>query len=122
MRCCQLAAVKYLLLLAFAFLAGCETNLPLGKTKYTKLTVTDPSGDPVAEWVAEGRVKKNDQGYDIQAVERKSGPPYSASLHYPNRRAATVVGPNIVLEDVGKPDWLTKLDADDSAAAPAHSR
>ena len=102
--------MKYLLLLAFALLAGCETPLPMNKTHYTRLTVTDPSGDPVAEWVAEGRVKKTDQGYDIQAVERKSGPPYPISTHYPNRRAATVVGPNIVLEDIEKPDWLGKLD------------
>jgi hypothetical protein len=114
--------VKYFLSLALALLAGCEAPSPTGKIKYTKLTVTDVRGDLIAEWVAEGRVKKTDLGYDIQAVERKSGPPYSVSMRYPNRRFASVVGPNIVLEEVEKPDWVQKLDADVSPAVADHSR
>ena len=104
--------MKYLLPLAFIVLAGCQTPYysKSSRIKYTKLTVTDASGEPVAEWVAEGRVRKSEQGFDIQAVERQTPPPNPLTLHYPNRRAATVVGPNIVLEKIDKPGWLEQLD------------
>ena len=108
-------AVKYVLILAFAFLAGCETTKPdkdSSPKKYTKFTVTDPSGDLIAEWIAEGHFKKSDQGYEIHAVERHSAPPYPVTNQYPNGRHATVVGPNIVLETIEKPEWLRKLDGD----------
>ncbi len=107
--------MKYALLLAFIFLAGCETtksdkgSVP---RKYTKFTVTDATGDLISEWIAEGRFKKSEQGYDIRAVERHSAPPYPVSNQYPNGRRVTVVGPNIVLEEVEKPDWLKKLDGE----------
>ena len=107
--------MKYVPLLAFALLAGCETtkhDKDSDSAKYTKLTVTDPSGDPVSDWVAEGHVKKTDQGYEIMAVERHTAPPFPIHLQYPNARRSTVVGPNIVLEDIAKPDWLKKLDAE----------
>jgi hypothetical protein len=105
--------VKYALLLAFLFLAGCETtksDKDANRGKYTKFTVTDASGDIMSEWIAEGRFKRSDQGYEITAVERHSAPPYPVISQYPNGRHATVVGPNIVLERVEKPDWLKKLD------------
>ena len=102
--------MKYLPLLAFALLAGCETPQPSDHRKYTKLSVTDPSGDPIAEWVAEGRVKETDQGYEIRAVERRTSAPYPATMRYPNGRDATVVGPHIILDEIEKPDWLKSLD------------
>jgi hypothetical protein len=108
-------AVKYALLLAFIFLAGCETTKPdkdSSPKKYTKFSVTDASGDLISEWIAEGRFKKADQGYEIHAVERRSAPPYPVTSQYPNGRHATVVGPNIVLQEVEKPDWLKKLDGE----------
>ena len=118
--CCHQESVKYIPLLALILLASCETPQRKGKVAYTKLTVTDTSGDLIAEWVAEGRVKKSgaargalvksEEGYTIMAVERLSGAPYPQHLRYPNRRVATVVGPNIVLEKIGKPDWLKELD------------
>jgi hypothetical protein len=104
--------VKYLLLLAVVLLAGCETPQRKGRIDYTKLTVTDPSGDLIAEWVAEGRVRKAVQGYDILAVERRTSAPHPMQLRYPNRRAATVTGPNIILEKIDKPDWLKALDGE----------
>jgi len=123
MASCQRAAVKYLPLLAFLLLGGCESQLPADKThtKYTRLTVTDSRGEFTAEWVAEGRVKKTDQGYDIDAVERKSAPPFPQTIHYPNRNPSSVTGVNIILEEIEKPDWLKKLDAENSSEA-AHSR
>ena len=108
-------AVKYALILAFVLLAGCETTRPdkdSPSKKYTKFTVTDPSGDLISEWIAEGHFKKSDQGYQIHAVERHTAPPFPVTHEYPNGRSATVVGPNIVLEDVEKPDWLKKLDGE----------
>ena len=105
--------MKYAQLLAFAHLAACETTRPDKKSppeKYTKLTVTDPNGDLISEWIAEGHVKKSDQGYTIHAVERRTAPPFPTDSQYPNGRLSTVVGPNIVLEDTEKPDWLKKLD------------
>ncbi len=107
--------MKYVLLLAFLFLAGCETTKPekdSGPRKYTRFTVTDPSGDLISEWIAEGHFKKSDQGYEIRAVERRSAPPYPTVSQYPNGRHASVVGPNIVFEEVEKPAWLRKLDGD----------
>jgi hypothetical protein len=114
--------VKYLPLLAVVLLAGCETLQNNKEVEYTKLTVTDPSGQLVAEWIAEGRVRKAgsaagslkrpDEGYDIMAVERRTSPPHPLTLRYPNRRAATVVGPNIVLEKIEKPEWLKQLDSE----------
>ena len=108
-------AVKYALLLAFFFLAGCETTKPdkdSSPGKYTRFTVTDPSGDLISEWIAEGRFKKTDLGYEIRAVERRSAPPFPVTSQYPNGRHATVVGPNIVLQEIEKPDWLRKLDSE----------
>lgn len=97
-------AVKFLPLLAFVFLTGCQT--------YTRLTVTDHQGDRIADWVAEGRVKKVEQGYAIKAVERHSGPPNEVVNKYPNGWHTTVVGPNIVRQPVDKPQWLAELDAE----------
>ena len=108
-------AVKYFLLLAFALLAACETTRPEKESptqKYTKITVTDPQGDLISEWIAEGHVKKFDQGYTIKAVERHTAPPSPTTSQYPNGRISSVVGPNIILEDVEKPDWLKKLDGE----------
>ena len=112
-------AVKYFLLLAFALLAACEntgtrknSDSDKGALKYTKLTVTDLTGDLVSEWIAEGRVKKADQGYTIKAIERRTAPPLATQSKYPNGRISTVAGQNIILEDVAKPDWLRKLDGE----------
>ena len=110
-----LRPVKYVLLLAFTLLAACETTRPDKESspkKYTRFTVTDPSGDLISEWIAEGHFKKADQGYEIRAVERRSAPPFPVKSEYPNGRHATVVGPNIVLETIEKPDWLKKLDGE----------
>ena len=96
--------VKFLPLLALVFLTGCQT--------YTKLSVTDDQGDRIADWIAEGSVKKVEQGYEIKAVERHSGPPNEVVNRYPNGRHATVVGPNIVRQPVDKPQWLVELDAE----------
>lgn len=121
-----------LLLTGTLFMAGCQSNkfqpidLPLfhgfqtwsqSKTrvagsKYTELTVTDMQGELVATWVAEGEVRPYQDGYLIKAVERRLPPPENLDLQYPNGRAATVVGVNIILQKVPKPLWLAELDGD----------
>jgi hypothetical protein len=97
--------VKRLSILAFLFIAGCQTH-------YTKLSVTDHQGARIAEWVAEGPVKKCDQGYAIHAIERYSGDTPPVYSKYPYGKRSTVVGPNITLEEVEKPSWLVELDGD----------
>jgi hypothetical protein len=95
-------AVKYLSLVAMLFLSGCET--------FTHIAVTDLQGEPISDWIAEGRVRKSDNGYLIKAVERRTPPPYPTLNRYPNGRAATVIGPNITLEEIDKPDWLSEME------------
>ncbi len=97
-------AVKFLPLLAFILLTGCQT--------YTKLSVTDYHGDRVSDWIAEGSVEKAEQGYAINAVERRSGPPDEVVNRYPNGWRTTVVGSNIIKQRVDKPQWLVELDAE----------
>ena len=95
--------MKFLPLLAIAFLSGCQTH-------YTKFNVTDYQGNRVATWIAEGSYYPSDYGYKINAVERTSGPPHVMTNHYPNGWATRVVGPNITHEKVEKPAWLVDLD------------
>jgi len=95
-------AVKYLSLLATLALTGCQT--------FTHISVTDLQGDPISDWVAEGRVRKVPEGYLIKAVERRTPPPYATENRYPNGRVATVVGPNITLQEIEKPDWIKDLE------------
>jgi hypothetical protein len=101
-RPASLRPVKYLSLVALLFLSGCET--------FTHIAVTDLQGAPISEWIAEGRVKKSQGGYIIKAVERRTPPPYPTLNRYPNGRIATVVGPNIVLQEIDKPDWLSDME------------
>ena len=98
--------VKLLPLFAVvALLAGCQTP-------YTKLTVTDHQGDRIAEWIAEGPVKKTEQGYGIKAVERTSRAPHAITNRYPNGWHTQVIGPNIVRQRVDKPLWLAEMDGE----------
>jgi hypothetical protein len=94
--------VKYLSLLAAFALTGCQT--------FTHISVTDLQGDPISDWIAEGRVKKVPEGYLIKAVERRTPEPYATLNRYPNGRAATVVGPNITLQEIEKPEWIKEME------------
>ena len=103
-------AVKFLPLLAFAFLTGCQTYS--GSQTYTKLSVSNHQGDHISEWIAEGYVSKTEHGYSIKAIERHSGAPNKVVNRYPNGWRTTVIGPNIVRQPVDKPAWLVELDAE----------
>ncbi len=96
-------SVKYLsLAAALLCLSGCAT--------FTQITVTDLHGDPISTWLAEGKVRKGGGGYIIKALERTTPPPYPTTNRYPNGRIATVVGPNIVLQEVEKPAWVDEME------------
>ena len=98
-NCC----VKYLsLAAALMCLSGCTT--------FTEIKVTDLQGDPISTWVAEGRVKKMNGGYAIKAIERITPPPYPTTNRYPLGRAAMVVGPNITLQEIEKPEWVSEME------------
>jgi hypothetical protein len=99
MKCLPLFA-----LLALLVLAGCQTT-------YTRLTVTNFDGELVSEWVAEGPVRKTEQGYAVRAVERSVEGAHPVTRRFPNGWRTTVVGANILREEVDKPEWLAALDA-----------
>jgi hypothetical protein len=101
-------AVKFLpFLAAVVLLAGCQTP-------YTKFTVTDFQGKRIATWVAEGHYSHIElgSGYRIRAVERVSGEPNPVISRYPNGWKTIVTGPNIIREEIAKPEWLQELDGD----------
>jgi hypothetical protein len=91
-------------------LAGCQSA-------YTRLRVTNPRGELIADWVAVGRIVRTDQGYRITAVERISGPPYSIRSRYPDGWRTTAVGPNISHWRCPAPEWLQGSDVDRSEFA-----
>ena len=98
--------MKFLPLLGLTMLfalTGCQTT-------YTQLTVTNYDGEPVSEFVAEGPIYKREHGWDIRAVERHVVGPTSVRRRFPNGWRTTVVGANILVEQVGKPVWLEAMD------------
>ena len=99
--------MKFLPLLGLTMLlslSGCQTT-------YTRLTVTNYDGEPVSDFVAEGMIHKREHGWDIRAVERCVAGPTTVRRRFPNGWRTTVVGANILVEQVGKPAWLEAMDA-----------
>lgn len=97
---------RVLAILALLCFAGCQTT-----RTYTKFRVTNYRGELVADWIAEGPFRRVDNGYQVKAVERTSGPPYSRTIRYPNGWRTHIDGPHIVYWECGKPFWLFELDA-----------
>jgi hypothetical protein len=95
--------MKFLPLFALLALTGCQTT-------YTRLTVTNFDGERVSEWVAEGPVRRVDQGYAVRAVERRVEGAHPVVRRFPNGWRTMVVGANILREEIDKPDWLVALD------------
>jgi hypothetical protein len=96
--------MKFLPLLALLGLTGCQTT-------YTRLTVTNFDGERVSDWVAEGYVRRVEQGYAIRAVERSVEGAHPVTRRFPNGWRTTVTGANILQEEIEKPAWLVALDA-----------
>ena len=101
-------------LLALAACIGCAGPTPLGRSgspqRYSRVTVTNPRGLLVAEWIAEGPVKARGEGYRFRTVQRVSAPPFSVVSRYPLGRVVWITGPNITVAPSGKPVWLYDLD------------
>ncbi|MDQ3624584.1 MAG: hypothetical protein M3463_19220 [Verrucomicrobiota bacterium] len=109
-------------LLALVFLAGCHTTRSTGRStyphRYHKVEVTDYRGNLIAQWVAEGEVRKWDTGYRFRAVERVSAPPHVVRTRYPLARLVYIDGPNITVAPYRKPGWLVELDRGGTLAEP----
>lgn len=84
---------------------------------YTRLRVTNPRGELIADWVAVGPIWPVERGYCITAVERISGPPRPILTRYPDGWRTAAVGPNIRHWRCPAPDWLQESDADGSGRA-----
>ena len=108
----QLRQIRRLpgLFMALLSLVGCQSN-------YTRLAVTNPRGERIADWVAVGPIIPLERGYRIKAVERLSGPPHPILTRYPDGWRTTVVGPNIHHWRCPAPAWLYEDDDDRSAQA-----
>ena len=89
----------------------------LGGPKYTLFRVTNPRGELLAEWIAEGVWWRSGDGYEIRAVQHRSGPPFPQTDCYPNGIKTVVAGPNIVRRVVAKPEWLAVMDGKAASVA-----
>jgi hypothetical protein len=99
----------FLALLALA-LVGCQTRLgshPWPR-KYKLVRVTNPRGELIADWIAQGGVWQTERGYRFRAIERTTGYPIVLTTQYPHGRRVEVGGPNIVVSPVRKPLWLAE--------------
>ena len=103
---------SFLLLAVVLLSAGCVT--PLGRSRisqhYRKITVTDYRGNLVAEWIAEGNVKRRGEGFAFKAIQRTTAPPFVTTSHFPQGRKVAIDGPHIIVAPCGKPAWLYDLD------------
>ncbi len=101
--------IPFLLLAGAALLSACH-SVAVTSNRYTQFRVTNQRGELIADWVVEGTYRRVGSGYDIKAVERKSGPPLSQTTRYPNGWRTFIDGPHIIRWSCGKPHWLYKLD------------
>ncbi|WP_157447622.1 hypothetical protein [Chthoniobacter flavus] len=99
------------ILVAAAGLSACE-HAPYGHDTFTKLRVTNVRGELVAEWIARGYITPLERGYGIDAVERRTAPPFATVAHYPDGWRTTAVGPNIHHWRCPKPLWLAEYEGD----------
>ncbi len=99
------------LLLPFLLLSGCHTHRYLSVYRdYYRVRVTNPRGEFIADYIAEGGVRRTERGYEFRAVERTGPVPYMMTVRYPRGRRIDVAGPNIVVTPSGKPEWLYHID------------
>lgn len=103
--------VILVLLLPLLLLSGCHTSRYLRIPRdYYQVRVTNPRGEFIADYIAEGSVRRTERGYVFRAVERISPMPYMMMNRYPRGRRIEVAGPNVVVTPADKPEWLYQLD------------
>lgn len=77
---------------------------------YSKVVSSDFEGRWIAEFIAEGKVRKAEGGYSFTAVQRRIFRPVPLEFHYPLGRPMTVIATNVIVTPASKPLWLEKLD------------
>ena len=87
-------------------LPGCSSRQT--SAKFTAIRASTYRGETLAEYVARGPIHPVEGGYQIHAVERRSGAAYSTITKYPLGWDTTVLGPRIHHWRTTKPDWLAE--------------
>ncbi len=90
--------------------AGSGGKRPPEPLTYSRVTVASFRTRPIAEYIAEGKVRKEEDGYRFTAVERTIFSPHRINIRYPIGRPVTVVGSHVIIKSVEKPAWLQRLD------------
>jgi hypothetical protein len=96
-------------LLRLSLVCSALVSLP-GCIGYTKFRATNPRGEMIAEWTAEGFYYPVSGGYRITAVDRISGPPHMLESHYPHGMRTMVTGAHIERWHTNKPLWIYELE------------
>jgi hypothetical protein len=109
---------------ASVLLSGCfnvypHPPKPWRNGHYSKVMTSDFEGRPIAEFIAEGSVIKDEEGFHFYAVQRRIFEPEPLEFHYPLGRPVSVQASNVISIPVKKPEWLARLDGDGPAAAPS---
>ena len=91
---------------AAALLPGFASCSSPSENEYTRLRVTNPRGQVIADWVARGKVTETETGYRITALQRTDGYPYPVTARYPDGWRVTVVGPNVHRWPCAQPIWM----------------
>jgi hypothetical protein len=107
-------SLLFSLFLPLVFLAGCVTpviEMHYHPHDYYLVQVTNPRGEVVTNWIAEGKVWQTwEHYYRFRAVERNTAGPYPQQIHYPDGRYEETSGANIHVTPCGKPLWLYESD------------
>src|SRR5690606_18672217 len=88
-----------------ALLSGCASTRPVrvSSTPYSSVVTSDFEGRWIAEYIAEGDVKKTEDGYRFNAVQRRIFQPATLEFLYPLGRPVTVLASNVVVTPAPKP-------------------
>jgi len=100
-------------LLGVLILGGCTAPQPVEggrEPSYSRVVVTDFRGRRIAEYVAEGKVRKTEEGTAFRAMQRQVFSPQPLLIRYPLGRPVTVKAPNLLIVPAPKPEWLRTLD------------
>jgi hypothetical protein len=95
-------------------MAGCNTfhlaDYTGPRKAYRRVRVTNPRGELIADWIAQGHVWRTERGFRFRAVERLSAPPNMISVRYPQGRMVEAAGPNITVARAGTPLWIYEME------------
>ena len=112
---------------ASALLSGCACStrravILESDPTYSRVVSSDFEGRWIAEFVAEGPVRKTEGGFAFTAVQRRIFKPTTMEFHYPLGRPMKVIATNVIVTPANKPLWLERLDEHGSVASVPASR